>query len=202
MPRTRPEAGDVPPQGDDLETTAELLSRARQGDERARNRLCERVLPHLRAFARRRVPSRIRDLTDTDDLVQETLLRALKHMDEFEPRSDGAFFAYLRRILVNRITDEVRRVARRPGGDPVREDLADPGRTPLELAIGRETLEAYEAALATLPEDQCHAVILRVDFGCTHQEVADILGRPSSNAARMLVARGLVALAERMGGQR
>lgn len=202
MSQARPDPGDSDSNDRNLESTSELLSRARQGDERARNRLFERFMPLVRQFARRRIPSRIRDLTDTDDLVQETLLRAFKHVEDFEPRGEGAFFAYLRRILVNRIADEIRRVNRRPVTGPLPEDLADAGRTPLELASGHETVEAYEAALETLPEDQRHAVILRVDFGCSHREVADILGRPSANAARMLVARGLVSLAERMGRKR
>lgn len=202
MARTPPAGEEAHAARGDPESTAELLARARDGDEQARNRLFARVMPPLRRIAHHRIPSRIRDLTDTEDLVQETVLRAFKHMGEFERRGEGAFLAYLRRILLNRIADELRRVGRRPEGQPPAGDLPDPGRTPLDHAVGRDIAEAYEAALATLPEEQRLAVILRVDFGLSHQEVADALGRPSWNAARMLVARGLLKLSERLESAR
>ncbi len=193
-----PGPGDAPAVGLPPETTAELLSRARAGDERALNRLFERVRPALWRIAHHRIPARIRALTDTDDLVQETLLAAFKHVGEFERRGEGAFLAYLRRILLNRITDELRRVRRRPEGEPPADEIPDAGCTPLDLAVGRDVVEAYEAALESLPEDQRLAVILRVDFGLSHQEVAGLLGRSSWNAARMLVVRGLLKVAEHM----
>jgi RNA polymerase sigma-70 factor (ECF subfamily) len=202
MTQARPQAPHPAPGEEDLASTATLLVRARQGDLRARDALFARVMPALRRLAHQRLPARVRGLTDTDDLVQDTLLRAFMHMEGFEPRGEGAFFAYLRRILLNRIADELRRVRRRPDAGPVPDDLMDAGRTPLERVIGREIVEAYENALDGLPEAQRTAVILRVDFGCTHAEVAEILGCPTPDAARMLVVRGLVTLAARMGDLR
>ena len=68
--------------------------------------------------------------------------------------------------------------------------------SPLAETIGNETMEVYETALRRLPEKQREAVILRVELGFTHEEVASALGSPSANAARMTVARALVRLAE------
>ncbi len=65
-------------------------------------------------------------------------------------------------------------------------------------AAGDDTLEAYERALEKLPEIQKQAVLLRIEFGYSHQEIADAIGSPSANAARMMVSRALVQLAESM----
>ena len=183
-----------------LDTTATLLLRVRDGDGEARERLVRRYLPALQRWARGRLPRSARDLSDTDDLVQITLLRALDRVGEFEPRREGAFHAYLRRILQNAILDEIRRVGRRPTHESLPVQMAGDGPSPLEAAIGRETLAVYEAGLSQLTKEQQDAVFLRIELGFTHQEIADALGCPSANAARMLIARGLVRLAEVMDG--
>lgn len=54
----------------DLESTAELLDLVRRGDPGARERLASRYLQVLHRLAHGRLPSRARDLLDTDDLVQ------------------------------------------------------------------------------------------------------------------------------------
>ena len=183
------------------ESTASLLAQARTGDSEARNRLASRYLPILQRWARGRLPSRARDIADTDDLVQVTLLKALDKVEEFEPRREGAFLAYLRQILQNQIRDHIRRINRRPVAEELNENIHVKEPSALEEAIGREILENYEAALATLPENQREAVVLRLEMGLTHQEVADAIGSPSWNAARMLVARALIRLAEVMNEQ-
>lgn len=182
----------------DLESTAALLIQVQDGDPAARDRLIHRFLPALTRWARGRLPARARSLTDTDDLVQVTLLRALDKVKEFEPQRQGAFLAYLRRILMNQIRDEIRRTERRPGVDRLTDSMAQEAPSPLERAIGREQLEAYEAGLAQMSPDQQEAIVLRLELGFKHREVAEALGLPSANAARMAVARALVRLTEVM----
>ena len=189
---------DIPPGAVDLESTASLLAEIRAGSSNARERLVCRYLDPLRRWARGRLPAGARDLTDTDDLVQVTLLRALDRVEQFEYRKEGAFLAYLRRILQNRIRDEARRVARRPDREDLPEELPAAEPSPLEHAIGQEALERYERALASLEPDQQEAVILRIELGRTYPEISAALGSPSSNAARMKVSRALVRLAEVM----
>ena len=178
-----------------LESTAELLTRARRGDGAAREVLAGRYLPALRRFAHGRLPARARDLVDTNDLVQNTVVRALNHLDRFEPRREGAFLAYLRQIVVNQIRDEARRAASRPVREELSHELADAGASPLEDAIGRQNLELYESALQKLSAPQREAIVLRVELGFSYPEVAEALGRDSPNAARMLIARAMVRLA-------
>jgi len=182
----------------DLESTALLLNRARRGDDLAREQLASRYYQILRRFAHGRLPGNARGMLETNDLVQVTVMRALDHLDKFEPQREGAFLAYLRRILINQIRDEIRRAARRPVLESELESLPDDRPSPLEEVVGRESLERFENALAALPDKQKEAIIMRVELGFSHQEIADGLGIKTANAARMYVARAIAALAEQM----
>jgi RNA polymerase sigma-70 factor (ECF subfamily) len=175
-----------------------LFVRARDGDASALNELLERYLPRLRRWAAGRLPPAARDLTDTDDLVQETIIRALRHIGTFDFRHDGALQAYLRSAILNRIRDHYRRVSRRPSGVDINEELVDPGPSPLELAFGVEAVERYEKALARLRDEDREAIIARVELGCSYEEIAESLDKPTVSAARMAVGRALKRLAEAM----
>jgi RNA polymerase sigma-70 factor (ECF subfamily) len=178
------------------ESTASLLIRARAGDEPARERLTSRYLSILSRWAHGRVPIAARDLVDTDDLVQSALMRALNNLQGFELRGEGAFLAYLRQILLNKIRDQARRARRRPEHVDLNDSIeAHGGRSPLEEAIGSERLRAYEAALAQLSDAQREAVILRLEMGMRYREIAEAVDAPTANAARALVGRGMVNLA-------
>lgn len=196
MPRNGPRQPPHPGE------TAELLDLVREGDRTARERLVARYLPLLRRWAHGRLPVHARGAVDTDDLVQVSLLRALDHVESFEARREGAFLAYLRRILINAVRDELRGAARRREWGELPESLSDPTPSLVEQVVGRELVERYEAALAELSEEQQEAVILRVELGYTYREVAAAIGIPSANAARMRISRALVRLAEAMGDTR
>jgi RNA polymerase sigma-70 factor (ECF subfamily) len=179
------------------ESTVSLLEKIRQGDADARERLFRRYLAPLSLWARGRVPDRVRHLVDTDDLVQLSLFRALNGVEGFEPRREGAFLAYLRTILVNEIRGQLRRERRAPQPEQLPE-IEDPSPSPLEQLVGRETLEAYESAWARLPAEQREAVFLRLELGWTHERVAEAIGSPSSDAARMTVKRAILRIGEEM----
>ena len=180
------------------ESTLTLLERARQGDVRAMEELFHRHLRPLQRWARGRLPNLARDLSDTDDLVQETLLRTFKQLDHFDWRGVGALQAYLRQAVVNRVRDELRRKGRQPD----MADLADidvrGDQSPLEEAIGRETLAHYEAALHRLRPEEREAIVARVEMGYSYEELAQVLGKPTPDAARKAAQRALVRLAEEM----
>ena len=193
--------GDPRPLADlqaDAASTLVLLDLARAGESQALDRLFERYVSPLQRFARGRLPVYARDLLDTGDLVQETLVQTLKHIERFEPRREGALWAYLRQALVNRIRDEVRRVMRRPPPGALDSGHPDEGASPLEQAVGRQATERYEAALLRLKPEEREAVIARVELGHTFEEIAAALDKPSAEAARKTVSRALVRLAEEM----
>lgn len=139
-----------------------------------------------------------RGLCDTDDLVQVTLLRVLKHMEGFEPRHEGAFLGYLRRVLINAMRDEIRRSARRGRQEELGESLVDPGPSPLETAIGHDALERYDAAFAKLAQEHQEAIFMRMEMGFTYEQIAEALNKRTANAARMIVSRSLARLAQEM----
>jgi RNA polymerase sigma-70 factor, ECF subfamily len=179
--------------------TLQLLQRARAGDRSAVEALMARYLPRLQRWARGRMPIWGRDVADTDDIVQEAMLRTFARLDDFEPRREGALQAYLRQAILNRIRDELRRAAIRTPSIELDPDSPDLGASPFEHAVGAEMAERYEAAMALLSEDDREAIVARVELGGTYEEVAAALGKPSPDAARMAVGRALVRLAQGMG---
>src|SRR3954471_24248548 len=62
-----------------VESTFDLLQRVKSGEDEAFERLIAHFLPPLRRWASGRLPRWCRDLMDTDDLVQETVIRVLRH---------------------------------------------------------------------------------------------------------------------------
>jgi len=142
-------------------------------------------------------------MSDTDDLVQDTLIRSVNNLDHFEARGEGALQAYLRGAVMNRIRDEIRRHQRTPAQNSIDTALINPGLpatgpSPLENAIGAEALAKYDRALERLDAETREAVIARIEMGCSYQEIADLMEKPSADAARMMVSRALVKLAEEM----
>jgi RNA polymerase sigma factor (sigma-70 family) len=189
--------GEAPPEVQ-AESSFALVQRAHAGDTAARDELCARYLPRLHRWAHGRLPPSARGALDTLDLVQDTFMQVLQRLGEFEPRHEGAFQGYLRKTLMRRILDEIRRVQRRGPTDPL--DLETPGHepSPLEEAIGSETLERYEAALERLTASDRDAIIMRIEMGCGYAEIMSALEKPSLAATQMTVSRALVRLAKEM----
>jgi RNA polymerase sigma-70 factor, ECF subfamily len=190
--------------GSNLTSTADLLKRARQGDDDALNDLFRRHLSPLRRWARGRLPKWTRDLRDTEDLVQETLTQTLRRIDAFEPRHEGALQAYLRQALINRVRDEVRRVNRYPAPEGLddADHPVDAAASPLEEVIGAQAMENYESALERLRPEERELIIARVEMQQSYQQIAVAHNRSSADAARMAVTRALLRLAEEMDLER
>jgi RNA polymerase sigma-70 factor (ECF subfamily) len=182
----------------ELESSLTLLARAQAGDRVALEALITRYLPRLQRWASGRLPRSARGTADTQDLVQETLFQTFQKIERFDARGEGALFGYLRQAILNRIRDELRRTKRRPETTELDTEIQDQARSPLEEAIGREAIERYERALATLREDDRAAIVARIEMGYTHEEIAGLLGKPTANAARMTVERAIIQLAREM----
>jgi RNA polymerase sigma-70 factor (ECF subfamily) len=185
-----------------LLATRDLLRSAKDGDEKALAELMGRYLPRLKRWASGRLPMHARSLLDTSDLVQETLLKVVQGLDRIEVRGPGAFQAFVRQAVLNRIRDELRWTKLRPGPEGVPETIADRASTPLENAIGADVLDRYERALAALTEEERELLHLRIELDFDYDAIAGMTGRPSRDAARMAVQRALARLAERMGHER
>lgn len=187
-----------PPDATPLDSTFELIARVRQGDKQALELLLARHAGPLRRWVSGRLPRWARDLADTDDLVQDTLLRTFRRIESFEARGVGALQAYLRQAVMNRLRDELRRKGRAPASVNIEDVSLEAEGSPLEEAIGREGVERYERALAALRPEERAAIIGRVELGYSYEELAEALGKPTADAARKAAQRALVRLAEEM----
>ena len=125
----------------------------------------EAAIPALRRYAR----ALTRDADVADDLVQDTLVRALRSEHLFE---GDEIRSWLYTILTNLNRNRLRSLARRPVLSPIEEndlpDLAGPD------AGGRD----IERALALLVEDQRTVLLLVVLEGLSYREVAEVQGVP------------------------
>ena len=130
--------------------------------------------------------------------MQETLLHAIRHVRRFEPRRDGAFQAYLRQALRNRIRDAIRKAKRGRRLVSLPSGWPDDRPSPFQAAVGREAYERYEAGLARLPAIYREAIIARIELHQSWDEVAKVIDKPSRNAARMIVTRALRRIAQEM----
>jgi RNA polymerase sigma factor (sigma-70 family) len=180
------------------ESTVRLVERLRSGDREALETLFARYAGPLRRWASGRLPRQARGAADTQDLVQDTLLQTFKNIERFDPQGSGAFLAYLRQGVMNRIRDALRRCDRRGAGQTLDEGFAFEGPSPLEHAIGRELLGRYEQALHRLRPQDREAIVARVELGCTYHELALALNKPTPDAARKAARQALLKLAMEM----
>ncbi len=167
----------------------------------------------LGLLARLQVEPRFRAKFDPSDIVQQTLLEAVRDWPKFRGRSEAELAAWLRQILAHVLLHEVRRFGgarRRDGGREVSLEqalaesssrlgnaLAAPGSSPSEQA-GRHELELRLAdALARLPADYAEIILMRNVEGLSHEEAAQRMGR-GVGAVRMLWVRALGRLRQEL----
>jgi RNA polymerase sigma-70 factor (ECF subfamily) len=148
----------------------------------------EAAIPALRRYAR----ALTRDAEAADDLVQDTLVRALRSEHLFH---GGDVRSWLYTILTNLNRNRLRSLARRPVLTPIGDndaaDMAGPEAGTRD--IGR--------ALAGLVEDQRAALLLVVLEGLTYREVAEVQGVPIGTVMSRL-ARARVQIKAYLDGER
>ena len=165
------------------------------GDPGAAKVLSERLLPRVFRHAARVLGDR----SEAEDVAQEAMLRLWRAAADW--RADGAAqpSTWLYRVTANLCTDRLRRSARSVElGD---EDYADaqPGAEARLQDAGR--MAALDQALATLPDRQRQAVVLRHIEGLSNPEIAEILD-VGVEAVESLTARGKRALKAALSGQK
>ena len=196
---------------EDRTSLCDLLDRAREGDESARNELFDRCRSYVNVVARAQVESWLRTKVDASDLVQQTLMEAHQGFADFRGNSEGEWLAWLKRILSHNAADYVRRYhtaekrrANREipmaamGGDKSGEyqyDPSDPGDSPSELVMRYENEIEVADAIARLPDDYRDVIMLRNLQRLPFSEVAQQMGR-SRPAVQMLWMRAIKKLEE------
>jgi RNA polymerase sigma-70 factor, ECF subfamily len=183
-----------------------LLAAAQAGDERAFRRLVDPYRHALEVHCYRMLGS----AHDTEDLVQETLLRAWRGLERFEPRAQLQTWLY--RIATNACLDELERRPRRPAPvdpfpDRPLDERASPMYDPAARYAIREGMElALLRAIQELPGRQRAVLIFRDVLGWTAPEVAELLESTVASVnsalqrARATIEQHLPASAQRAVG--
>jgi len=164
--------------------------------------LFTRLLPDLTRWARGRLPSWARARLDTDDLVQEAFGAAFRRRDRIEPRRKRAIRAYLKRSIINRIRDEMRRAGKVEVPRLARDDAVSPESSPLERVITAENTTRYLGALGRLSDVDRELIVGRIELDFSYEQLALATSKPSADAARMALRRALIRLATEMGVDR
>jgi len=180
------------------ESTRSLLDRAQTGDEKALEEIFSRYLPRLMRWATGRLPRAARDIVDTGDLVQDSLIKVVRSLDGIRDRNPGTFPAYLRKAVLNRLHDEARRASRRPDMKSLAGTEPDPMPSPLDETIGHDLAAHYEAALLRLNAGDRAILFLSIEMRMSYHEIAKAMDKPSDDAARMAVVRAGIRLAREM----
>ena len=182
-------------QTDDQTPDTALMVAVGNGDAAAARLLVARLTPRLYNHAARV----LRDRSEAEDAVQETLLRLWKVAPDWR-QGEAQVSTWCYRVLVNLCTDRLR--ARRPSVDI--EAIAEPPanlRTAVERMTDTARSDALTRALATLPDRQQQAVALRHIEELGNPEIAEIMDI-SVEAVESLIARGKRALKTALEGRR
>ena len=191
MPRDTTES-DLDPLSDDA-----LLVLYARGDAEAARVLTGRHLGRVYGFAARLLGDR----AEAEDVAQEAMLRMWRVAGAWRA-GEARLSSWLYRVTVNLCTDR-QRARQRRRAEPL-DDVAEPAdetaNTEATL-MRRERHDALQAALATLPDRQRQAVVLRHIEGLTNPEIAAIL-EVGVEAVESLTARGKRALTAALSGQK
>ena len=173
------------------DSTVTLLPLAARGDSHAIEILIGRMRPYLRRFGHGSLPRWARSRAETEDLVQESLMRALKHLPRFEHQSIKDLRSWLNTVFRNLVTDEKRRVGRAGVEQELPADVPDPAMSPEERVVEQAQTGVFERALRRLEPGDRLFIVYRLQHGYSFRELADELGKPSADAARMTYNRAL-----------
>lgn len=152
-----------------------LVRRAKDGDRRALDALCERHAPRVERLAHHL----LRDPEDARDAAQDALARLCTRIGQF--RGEAAFATWLHRLTVNACRDVAQRqLARRwePLGEDTRAAAGDPARAALLSELRRE----LRVELGKIPAEQARVVVLKDALGFSFPEISAASGMPVGTA--------------------
>jgi RNA polymerase sigma-70 factor (ECF subfamily) len=194
------------------ENPIELIADARDGTDESLGRLLLLYTNYLKFLATTHIDPRIRARVSPSDIVQETFCEAHRDFGQFRGQSEPEFLAWLRRILVNNLAQQVERHLLTQKRDVRREVkldemgasmerstmrlgaiLVDRGDSPSGDAARSERAVILVDALAQLPADYRDVLVLRHVQSLPFDEIGRRMER-SSGAARMLWLRAIEQL--------
>ena len=179
--------------------TLGLLQKLARGESEAGDALFRAHYPRLRRALRLRLTATV---ANDEDLIQDTLVKALRNLDRFEYRGEGAFLAWLVTIAVREYSDRIKhgqrqqRDARRnrpletrtPSGRRLARELPSPDKTPSAHARQREDDERLGQALESLDSSDRQLLVEREILGTDLETLAEERGK-TKDAVRMSIRR-------------
>jgi RNA polymerase sigma-70 factor, ECF subfamily len=173
-----------------------LMERIAAGDHAAFRQLVER---HQHAVIGT-VAKMLGNSSDSEDIAQQVFLRVWRHAKRYRP--EAKFTTYLFTITRNLVFNESRRRSRKKevSADAREENshqliAAHPDRQPDAELLQAELQAAVDAAIASLPEAQRMAVVLRRYEQLSYEEIAAVLDL-SVSAIKSLLFRARTSLRE------
>ena len=174
-----------------------LLVLYANGDRDAARLLTGRLAPRVLGYAARLLADR----AEAEDVTQEAMLRLWRAAPDWRA-GEAQVSTWLYRVVTNLVTDRCRARARRPAVTlDAAPEVAAGGKGVVAGLIEADRLLALEAALASLPDRQRQAVVLRHIEGLANPEIAQIMD-VGVEAVESLTARGKRALAAILAGRR
>lgn len=135
------------------------------------------------------------DLSEAEDLTQETFIRAYVHLSKFQ--TDRSFFTWLYSISINLIRNHLKSVSRRRRHENeivfTGKGKSASGHQPPENVPAESEENLLKKCLLRLPEDLREVIVLRYYQGLSFEEIAKITGK-SQSAVKMRTYRGLEKL--------
>jgi RNA polymerase sigma-70 factor (ECF subfamily) len=184
--RTPPDYSDldVPPRGPETAESNCALSRF--------VREIETYRPYLLLIANRELSPELRQIVGASDLVQESLIEAQQSLGNFAGKSEEQFLAWLRRILVNNVTDAARCYRQAMTrtlslqGQPVSEigQVVDPQPTPAAALLAADRVEQLQVAIGRLPDEDRRVIQLRNFELLSFAEIAGRMGKTAGTVCR------------------
>lgn len=180
-------ATSMPPSSLDPGDEAELIQRAR-AEKSAFSVLYERYASRIFTYLYYRTGS----TQDAEDLTARVFLRALRHLEDYEPRGGGFgawLFTIAHNLLSNWYRDRGRRRLQPLDSAPELSTASDP---PSDLERAEEA-EAVRRAVAGLGGERQRLITLKYVDGLSNREIGRMLGK-SEGAVKSSLFRTLAAL--------
>ena len=159
----------------------ELVEECKRGDRQAMDTLVRQYERPVYNAAYRMLGNS----EDAADITQTTFVRAMEHLDQFNPKF--RFFSWIYRIAVN---ESINQLKRRKNNEPLLDMQPAPGPNIDEIVASGQVGEKVQKVLMTLQEDHRAVIVLRYFTECSYRQIAAILQIPEKTVkSRLFSAR-------------
>ena len=197
-----------------LTQSLDLVRSAQAGSDAALDRLFTRYYERVRRVVRMRLGRKLRGALESGDILQETFAVAVKGFDRFEMREEASLINWLSKLAERQIIAaadyhgakkrdrdmEVAMDGPTTGSQPseYRMEFGTDAPGPREMAEADEQAQIVEQAMEELSDEYRELLILRNYVGASWEHIAEAIGSPSADAARMMHARGMIELGKQL----